>query len=514
MRSLLCLPTLLLAAPLFAADPKKEPAGAPKKVSYYNDVRPIFQQHCQGCHQPAKAGGGYVMTAYPDLLKKGEREKPGVVPGKPEQSFLVELMRPLNGKAEMPRGKDPLPDHQIKTVVDWIVQGAADDTPASAKAALIDEEHPPVYTALPVVTGLAFSPDGQYLAVSGYHEVLLHKADGSGLVARFVGLSERVQSLAFSPDGKTLAVSGGDPGRFGEIQLWDVEKRKLRLSVPVTYDTVYGVSWSPDGKLVAFGCADNTTRAIEADTGKQAVFLGAHSDWVMGTAFAGDGQHLVSVSRDRSVKMTEVATNRFVDNVTSITPGALKGGLLAVAVRPTRWAEELRALALVGVSAQRGRPTEVFNLQGYTAPRKNLRPRDIPDVPVKNYDEILVSGADGQPRLYKMHREVKRVIGDDSNFLRAYEKMPGRVYALAFDPSGAMFAAGSSLDGAGEARVYQTDNAKKVSTFENLKTPVYALAFRPDGKAVASAGFDGTVRLHDPLTGKLIREFVPVPMGK
>ena len=67
-----------------------------------------------------------------DLLKKGEREKPGVVPGRPELSFLVELMRPLNGKAEMPRSKDPLPDHQIKTVVDWIVQGAADDTPADA----------------------------------------------------------------------------------------------------------------------------------------------------------------------------------------------------------------------------------------------------------------------------------------------------------------------------------------------------------------------------------------------
>jgi hypothetical protein len=28
---------------------------------------------------------------------------------------------------------------------------------------------------------------------------------------------------------------------------------------------------------------------------------------------------------------------------------------------------------------------------------------------------------------------------------------------------------------------------------------------------VASAGFDGLVRLNDPLTGKLIKEFVPIP---
>jgi len=43
---------------------------------------------------------------------------------------------------------------------------------------------------------------------------------------------------------------------------------------------------------------------------------------------------------------------------------------------------------------------------------------------------------------------------------------------------------------------------------------VYALSFSPDGGTVASAGFDGMVRLHDPLTGKLLREFVPVPIVK
>ncbi|MEZ6068348.1 MAG: hypothetical protein R3B90_22130 [Planctomycetaceae bacterium] len=32
-------------------------AGEAGSVSYYKDVLPIFQAHCQGCHQPARANG-------------------------------------------------------------------------------------------------------------------------------------------------------------------------------------------------------------------------------------------------------------------------------------------------------------------------------------------------------------------------------------------------------------------------------------------------------------------------
>ena len=62
--------------------------------------------------------------------------------------------------------------------------------------------------------------------------------------------------------------------------------------------------------------------------------------------------------------------------------------------------------------------------------------------------------------------------------------------------------------------VYEVDSGKRVSAFEPVKTPVYAIAFRPDGKVVATAGFDGIVRLTDATTGKLVKEFVPVPGKK
>src|SRR5678815_4093284 len=265
-------------------------------------IRDRFQANCQGCHQPAKAKGGYIMTDFAKLLEGGESVADGeraIIPKDPDHSLLVKQITPDQGKAEMPPKKSPLAEPELQLIRRWIVEGAVDDTPPNARQRF-DTAHPPIYERPPVITSLDFSPDGSLLAVAGFHEVLLWKGDGSELLARLVGLSERVQALRFSPDGKRLAACGGRPAQMGEVQIWDVEKRKLALSVPVGFDTVYGVSWSPDGKFLSFGCPDNSLRAINAETGAQLLQQNSHTDWVLGTVFTHKGDQLVSIGRDMS----------------------------------------------------------------------------------------------------------------------------------------------------------------------------------------------------------------------
>ncbi len=480
-------------------------------VSYYRQIRPIFQAQCWGCHQPAQAKGGYVMTEFEALLKGGESGEPAIVPGKPDESPLVDLITPLGDTAEMPKGKPPLKPEQIELIKLWIKQGARDDSPPTEKLRFTPE-NPPVYTRPPIITSLDLSPDGSLLAIAGYHEVFVYRfeeteakqgdkadtdaAPGTTLVARLVGMSPRIQKVAFSPDGRLLAVAAGKPGRLGEIQIWDVANKTLARSVPITYDTVYGVSWSPDGKLVAFGCADNTVRAIEVATGKEVLYQGAHEDWVLDTVFSKDGSHLISVSRDRSVKLTEVATQRFIDNITSITPGALKGGVQAVVRHPAG-------------------------------------------------DFVLVGGADGTPKLYRVFRQTKRVIGDDANLIRRFPPLKGRIFAVDVSPDGKRAVAVSSLDGRGELVIYEfrfekdippeikkisektvmsrtaeekkkleqyrTKDVKVVARLQLDASALYAVAFHPSGRWVIAAGADGLVRVIDANGAKVLKEFSPVP---
>jgi len=125
-------------------------------------------------------------------------------------------------------------------------------------------------------------------------------------------VGHRPLARLFQGTALCLVAGGGTPARFGEIQIWDLPAARLRRSVMLTGDTVFGVSISQDGSRVAAGCTRPTRYALsDTASGKEVpATMGAHENWVLGTVFGVDGKRVVSVGRDRSAKLTDAASGR------------------------------------------------------------------------------------------------------------------------------------------------------------------------------------------------------------
>ena len=145
---------------------------------------------------------------------------------------------------------------------------------------------------------------------------------------------------------------------------------------------------------------------------KQIVYMAAHGDWIRGTVFSHDGKSILTASRDMTVKMTNVATQRFLGNVTTHTPGILRGGMQAIDRHPKR-------------------------------------------------NEVVVGGANGA-RNFSRWTSSRPGRGGNPNQIREYEAMPGRIYDIRFSGDGSRFFAAGSLDGRGQVRCYATDSGKKL----------------------------------------------------
>jgi WD40 repeat protein len=422
-----------------------------KRVSYYQDVVPIFKRSCTGCHHPGKLKGELDLTTYA-AFKKGGKHGPSFVADDPEKSRVVEEIS--GDEPNMPKEGDPLTKDEITFIERWIKEGAKDDTPADANSFKLST--PPVYTVPPVISAMGFSPDGSVLAVSGYHEVVLHKGDGSGMIARLVGESPRIESVAFSSDGKRLAVSGGAEARFGEIQIWDVETQKQVNSFKVSNDSLYGVSLSPDGERIAFGCADKTLRIITAADGKELIKFDNHSDWVLGTLWTVDGKRLLSGSRDRAMKLINGSNGQFIDDINKLLEG-----VMCIARHPTQ--------------------------------------------------DIVVCGGDlGTPRIYRIaENQGRTAANNDVNLVREFERQPGPVCSIAYSPDGDSIAVGN-MDG--EVRIYKTSDGSKVGTVKENQGAVFALKFHPTRSQLVTGGYDGKVRIFEVAGGKLVTAFDPVPI--
>jgi len=84
-------------------------------------VEPILRDHCLSCHNDRLKDGGVSFLDRGRLLKGGRRG-PTIVPGKPDESILIQAVR-QDGELTMPPG-GKLSQRDIATLTKWIKRGA------------------------------------------------------------------------------------------------------------------------------------------------------------------------------------------------------------------------------------------------------------------------------------------------------------------------------------------------------------------------------------------------------
>jgi WD40 repeat protein len=101
---------------------------------------------------------------------------------------------------------------------------------------------------------------------------------------------EDVRSVAFSPDGTVLAAAGGNANDFN-VHVWDVATGQLVGILNGHTDIVWGLAFSPDGKLLASISRDHQAIIYDWRNGEFVKTLDFPSE-VVSVSFSPDGQTL------------------------------------------------------------------------------------------------------------------------------------------------------------------------------------------------------------------------------
>jgi hypothetical protein len=151
-----------------------------------------------------------------------------------------------------------------------------------------------------VVCGLAFSPDGRWLASASYDKsIRLWDAESGAELKTLNGHSNTVMSIAFSPDGRRLASASRDKS----IRLWDTESGAELKTLNGHSGTVMSIAFSPDGRRLASASHDKSIGLWDTQSGAVLKTLNGHSNVVASIAFSPNGRWLASASYDTSIRL-------------------------------------------------------------------------------------------------------------------------------------------------------------------------------------------------------------------
>jgi len=293
-------------------------AAAP--VDYHTDIAPLLRDYCAGCHNAGDYEGGFSIETFAALMEGGETEdKTILVPGKPDESYLLQTVLKTE-KPAMPPKKEPQPTaDEIALLTRWIAEGAkgpVKEHDISLLSTLNVPDVAPTAAVKDAITAAAFAGDGSLEAYAKHSRIELIGADGK-LVRTLKTPEGKINALHFSTDGTRLVAATGISGLKGEAIVFDTKSGEVlkTMGEGTHRDILFDAEFSPDGTLLATAGYDRDIHLWDFASGKLLRSMTSHNGAVYDLAFSPDGTVLASASGDGTCKIWQVATGERFDTL-------------------------------------------------------------------------------------------------------------------------------------------------------------------------------------------------------
>jgi WD40 repeat protein len=245
---------------------------------------------------------------------------------------------------------------------------------------------------------------------------------------------------------------------------------ELRCTFQEHEQDIYGVAWSPDGRLLASGGKERTILVWAAEDGRRVHSLRGHQQTMGALAWSPDGQMLASGSDDNTIRIWEVATETAV-----MTLRSHWNSVLSVA-----WSPNGQMLASGSVDHQvilwdikTARPSHAF-----------AEHTDAVNCVVWSPNGRILASASGDTtiRLWDIQSHaLHRMLKGGSAWISS----------IAWSPDGRILAAGL---GSGSVDIWDVESGRQLAILQGHTTKVLCVAFSYDGRLLVSKSADDTVR--------------------